>query len=186
MASRTLTFILITAILICPMACRNGTVLCCGVSECASHSCGIHTCGIHDEEGHCESELAHARSCGDELSCCASSQENCPADVSCDDVPCDHLPCDHLPCDHLPCDHLPCDHLPCDHLPCNHDMPCQGICGGAVFEKPFVPQLDLAFLSLVDLKWSQDDNFSECRCFSFHADPASGRTLCMLHMSFLC
>ena len=145
MASRTLSFILIAAILACPMACGTGIVLCCAVEASAPHSCPVHA-----GECQCESELAHAGQCGH-------------------DQPC---PCPH-------------HNFPSDD-PCEHGKPCQGICGGAVLEKPFVPLFDLAFLPLVDLRWLQDQNHSEHLCLSLHADHFSGRTLRTLHMSFLC
>ena len=79
----------------------------------------------------------------------------------------------------------PRENLPSDD-PCEHDKTCQGICGGAVLEKPFVPLFDLAFVPLVDLKWSADQSISKRRCLSAHAEPIFGRALRTLYMSFLC
>ena len=75
-----------------------------------------------------------------------------------------------------------------EDAPCDHDHPCQGVCGGAVFEKPFDPQFDggVALILLVVLDWSDQHRPIESNRLFNQSDPVSGRTLRTLHMSYLC
>ena len=77
------------------------------------------------------------------------------------------------------------DDLPFD-APCEHETPCQGVCGGAVLEKPFVPSFDLAFTAVVVLEQPDFQFVFRCSHPLSEADDHSGRELRTLHMSFLC
>ncbi len=70
--------------------------------------------------------------------------------------------------------------------PCEQETPCQGVCGGAVLQKPFVPSLDLAISTLVLLEQPEIQVVSRRFQRSFESDLLSGRQTRTLHMSFLC
>ncbi len=106
---------------------------------------------------------------GDECDCC--QQEKMPADKedSNEDCLCHEGQC------------------PSD-APCESEGSCQGICGGAVFEKPFVPFFDIEIVLLPLTVLEEPDNYalsvrSDCPRPINHV---SGRSLRTLHVSFLC
>lgn len=71
----------------------------------------------------------------------------------------------------------------------NSEKPCQGICGGAVVEKPVESNnTDHTTLLLLDtLNWVSVDSLSSTEIFTkSHSGHISGRFLRTLHMSFLC
>ena len=75
--------------------------------------------------------------------------------------------------------------LPAD-VPGEHDLPCQGICGGAVVEKPSLPVFDLIFLTPIDQDVFEQPTISKRCDRSFDTDHRTGRQLRALHMSLLC
>ncbi len=82
-----------------------------------------------------------------------------------------------------------------DEAPCPVDFPtelsCQGICGGAVLEKPLqLPSVPTLFLTLIDVREVADCGKVEsgrgALCDRAVGSGNYGRVLRTLHMSFLC
>jgi len=152
MFTRTVPNLLIVAIIVCPLLCRNGLCQwCCSAKGCVSaRQSSQSTCQVNGTEHGC---------------CHGTAQDGVGQSDEKRQRPCDDAPCESA---------------------------CQGVCGGAVIEKPnnFPVAAPLWFLPLSDangpvasLLSDRQTQAAEC-WFDFSATP--GRCIRTLHMSFLC
>lgn len=72
--------------------------------------------------------------------------------------------------------------------PCRHNGPCQGVCGGAVFEKPvsFVFEHDVVLQPLAILQGASQHILPRRLRLASPSDRLSGRLLRTLYVSLLC
>jgi len=124
--------------------------------------------------------------CRSEL--CACAEESCAVETGeCDECPSGYHCQDSR--DEYP-DHEPQDHDPGDHGPCES---CQCICGGAIIVENIADIVKqdgedtLHQIVSANRQWIPGSHFRKhCRATSPHGvSITSGRTLCVLHESFL-
>ena len=142
MFARTVSLILIAAVIACPMWCANGQ---CHAGQCCAAEQSLHqSCPVHG------------------TACCCCEKDSSDSN---DDCPCD----------------------------APSESSCQGVCGGAVFEKPceLNDEMDSSFLlfnaaemlpvacRLAEYLTQNGDHFLD-------GGGNHGRSLRTLHMSFLC
>ena len=142
MLARTVSLVLIVAVIACPLGCGNGL---CQADQCA---------GGESSQSSCSTS---------EAACCC--------------------------CEHSLPDSDDDNSSPCD---CPENSSCQGVCGGAVFEKLCEPdRLEASFfLPLTDTQTSLVFRLAQCRLIAVgdHAGCGQnhGRMLRTMHMSYLC
>lgn len=141
MFARSISLILIVALIACPLWCGNGA---CHAHQCCSARQSAQMCPEH---GTCEC-------------CCDQPSPNSPAGEPCR---------------------------------CPDDSACQGICGGAIFEKPCQLDLDAAAY-FMSPRFDDEAGFQLAFCheldihhlWHFGESGNYGRSLRTRHMSFLC
>jgi hypothetical protein len=142
MFTRTISYLVIAAVLACPLWCSNSVCFCCHADQFTAQRCAI-----------------------------ASSSKQSTLPVGC---------CQH-----------PTSHQGSKPVE-SPTRSCQGICGGAVFEK--TPELTgvecISFLPILSARWTSVDHFAARRS-QIGAPPLLahgniGRAVRTLEMSFLC
>ena len=166
MFTKMVALAVIAAVVACPLWCSNG--ICCS-AQCRAEKSQLERCQLE----RCQLERCQL--------------ERCRVDQQSPNLVCSDR--DTYGCDSSPCDEDG-DPGPCG---CPQKLPCQGVCGGAVFEKNV--ELDdvsaSAFVPLLNTEISLTPQLTERQAFDVryrgHGHGGNfGRFLCTLHSLLLC